>query len=177
MDGHAPANPLRRSLPGADRAKPERHLGAAKPPSVTSDASLRPSLVQVTEPLAPGTTPSRNRSLTVAARKRAYYSMRCGDKTVRSVLCRSGQSISGASGRHGLFRHGTTPSRNHTIPEPHHPGTAPSRNRSLTEPHHPGTAPSRSRLGNMPMMVPSRNRSLTVAARKHAYYSMRCGDV
>ena len=33
MDGHAPANPLRRSLPGADRVKPERNLGAAKPPS------------------------------------------------------------------------------------------------------------------------------------------------
>jgi hypothetical protein len=33
MGGHAPANPLRRSLPGADRVKPERNLGAAKPPS------------------------------------------------------------------------------------------------------------------------------------------------
>src|SRR5450759_2622257 len=32
MDGHAPANPLRRSLPGSDRVKPERNLGAAKPP-------------------------------------------------------------------------------------------------------------------------------------------------
>ena len=32
MDGHAPANPLRRSLPGVDRVKPERNLGAAKPP-------------------------------------------------------------------------------------------------------------------------------------------------
>src|SRR5690348_8599852 len=31
MDGHAPANPLRRSLPGADRVKPENNLGAAKP--------------------------------------------------------------------------------------------------------------------------------------------------
>src|ERR1700683_3761959 len=50
MDGHAPANPLRRSLPGADRVKPERNLGAAKPPSAKSDTNLRPLQAQVAEP-------------------------------------------------------------------------------------------------------------------------------
>src|SRR5947209_2449328 len=50
MDGHAPANPLRRSLPGTDRVKPERNLGAAKPPSAKSETNLRPSPAQVTEP-------------------------------------------------------------------------------------------------------------------------------
>src|SRR5512145_1541527 len=50
MDGHAPANPLRRSLPGVDRVKPERNLGAAKPPLAKSEANLRPSPAQVTEP-------------------------------------------------------------------------------------------------------------------------------
>src|ERR1019366_8049579 len=50
MEGHAPANPLRRSLPGADRVKPERNLGAAKPPSAKGETNLRPSRAQVTEP-------------------------------------------------------------------------------------------------------------------------------
>src|SRR6266576_5373934 len=50
MDGHAPANPLRRSLPGADRVKPERNLEAAKPPSAKGETNLRPSPAQVTEP-------------------------------------------------------------------------------------------------------------------------------
>ena len=50
MDGHAPANPLRWSLPGSDRVKPERRLGAAKPPSAKSETNLRPSLAQVAEP-------------------------------------------------------------------------------------------------------------------------------
>src|SRR5205085_1918990 len=48
--GHAPANPLRRSLPGADRVKPERNLGAAKLPSTKGGTNLRPSPAQVTEP-------------------------------------------------------------------------------------------------------------------------------
>src|SRR5271157_2886980 len=42
MDGHAPANQLRLSLPGADRVKPERNLEAAKPPSAKCDPNLRP---------------------------------------------------------------------------------------------------------------------------------------
>src|SRR5208283_1992431 len=51
MDGHAPANQLRLSLPGADRVKPERNLEAAKPPSAKCDPNLRPpSWAQVTEP-------------------------------------------------------------------------------------------------------------------------------
>src|SRR5271166_6608676 len=41
---------LRRSLPGVDRVKPERNLGAAKPPSAKSETNLRPSSAQVTEP-------------------------------------------------------------------------------------------------------------------------------
>src|SRR5437667_856926 len=50
MEGHAPANPLRRSLPGEARVKPERNLGAAKPPSAKGDTNLRPLPAQVTEP-------------------------------------------------------------------------------------------------------------------------------
>src|SRR5450631_3899133 len=50
MDGHASANPLRRSLPGADRVKPERNLGAAKLPLAKSETNLRPSWAQVTDP-------------------------------------------------------------------------------------------------------------------------------
>src|SRR5438270_3092651 len=50
MDGHAPANPVRRSLPGADRVKPDRNLGAAKPPSAKGETNLRPSPAQVAEP-------------------------------------------------------------------------------------------------------------------------------
>ena len=50
MDGHAPANQLRLSLPGADRVKPERNLAAAKPPSAKGDPNPRPSRAQVTEP-------------------------------------------------------------------------------------------------------------------------------
>src|SRR5271165_6268458 len=42
MDGHASANQLRLSLPGADRVKPERNLEAAKPPSAKCDPNLRP---------------------------------------------------------------------------------------------------------------------------------------
>jgi hypothetical protein len=45
-EGHAPANPLRRSLLGADRVKPERNLEAAKlltekhnePPALTGSS-------------------------------------------------------------------------------------------------------------------------------------------
>jgi len=43
MDGHAPAHQLRLSLPGTDRVKPERNLGAAKPPSTKGDMNFRPS--------------------------------------------------------------------------------------------------------------------------------------
>src|SRR6266481_4413164 len=50
MDGHAPANPLRRSLTGEDRVKPERNLGAAKPPSAKGETNLRLSSAQVMEP-------------------------------------------------------------------------------------------------------------------------------
>ena len=50
MDGHAPANQLRLSLPGVDRVKPERNLGAAKPPLARGETKLRPSQAQVTEP-------------------------------------------------------------------------------------------------------------------------------
>src|SRR5579863_10287090 len=46
--GHAPANPLRRSLPGADRVKPERNLGAAKPQRRKSEANPQPSPAPVT---------------------------------------------------------------------------------------------------------------------------------
>jgi hypothetical protein len=42
MDGHAPANQLRLSLPGADRVKPERNPEAAKPLSAKCDLNLRP---------------------------------------------------------------------------------------------------------------------------------------
>ena len=44
MGGQAPANQLRLSLPGAGRVKPDRNLGAAKPPSARRFANLRPKM-------------------------------------------------------------------------------------------------------------------------------------
>jgi hypothetical protein len=42
MNGHAPANQLRLSLPGDDKVKPESTSEAVKPSSGKRDANLRP---------------------------------------------------------------------------------------------------------------------------------------
>src|SRR6185436_12916534 len=50
MDGHAPANPLRRSLPGADRVKPEKKPGSGEASIGEKRANLQPLRAQSAEP-------------------------------------------------------------------------------------------------------------------------------